>query len=282
LVREIAPLLKLGISKKVELELELDQPLPPVEADASQMQQMMMNLVINGAEAIGDHQSGIVRVAAAPRPGGVEVAVSDNGCGMSEELAGRIFDPFFSTKFTGRGLGLAAVQGIVRAHRGTIQVETAPGSGTTFRITLPSAVRLPEATAGEAVGDAAEAAILVVDDEELVQSVTGRMLERMGYRVLLANSGPAAIELHRQNRGSISLVLLDWVMPGMNGEETLRALRQTGPDLPVVICTGNGQGDAAARFGASSGGLLQKPFTIHELAEKVTAVMRAWRARNPN
>ncbi len=283
-VREIAALIQASIPKNVELRLQLAKDLPLIEADAAQLQQLVMNLLINGAEAIGP-EGGLLTiltrleetaVAEAPRAPYVVIEVQDTGCGMDETTLSRIFDPFFTTKFTGRGLGLAAVQGIVRGHKGTIQVHSTPGLGTTFRILLPAAgspalpgePHLPAMRALSGTG-----IVLVVDDEEVVRYTAKKALEKVGYEVVLAADGREAVQVFRTIAPKVFLVLLDMTMPGMTGEETLRLLREIREDVPIMLSSGYSEAEALRRFSnLNLAGFLQKPYTVRTLAEKLKSV----------
>jgi PAS domain S-box-containing protein len=288
-----------SLPSKVELVLELGRDLAPVEADAGQMQQMVMNLIMNAAEATAE-RGGRVIVRTAMRdvsPGGfwndldlteapagsyVAIEVSDGGMGMDAATKARMFDPFFTTKFVGRGLGLAAVAGVVRAHLGAIQVTSAPGKGTTVVVLLPSAqasapaapapapsIRAREARRGEGT-------ILVVDDEAVVQQTVKKALERFGYAVLMAASGPEAIEIFRREHGRICLVLLDLSMPGMDGRETLAELRKIDGAVKVLISSGYSEAEVMEMFEPQSvGGFIQKPYRAADLTEKVRSACEA-------
>jgi CheY-like chemotaxis protein len=259
-----------------------------------------MNLIVNASEAIGD-QPGEIRIGTAARregqaglygtlPAGLEegryvvLEVADTGCGMSEETLAKIFEPFFTTKFTGRGLGLAAVQGIVRSHGGALTVESAPGHGTTFRIWLPAIHAAAAAGDGQqpapgSVPDetpTAESApsspdtILVIDDEAEVRMVAERMLAHFGYEVLLARGGQAGVELLRDHQGTVGCVLLDLTMPHMDGEQVFHALRAIDPDVPIVLMSGYSEQEVGGRFaGLGLAGFIQKPFTLDTLQTKV-------------
>jgi len=295
LVAEMSPLLQSSISRTVTLETDLDPALPPVEADSAQIQQIFMNLVINGAEACGDN-SGVVSIRTTteeiqeermvgfglpPIEAGQYVAleVSDTGSGMDEETRARIFDPFFTTKFTGRGLGLSAVLGIVRAHKGAVEVLSASGRGTTFRVLFPAAER----TSANATEPAqymsrsyGSGTVLIIDDEKMVREMGRMTLERFGYRVLDAENGRAGVALFERSATAIDLIILDLTMPVMSGEDTLAELRRIRPDIAVVLSTGFSETEARLRFHNSDlAGFLQKPYTAMQLAEIVRAAVPA-------
>jgi two-component system, chemotaxis family, CheB/CheR fusion protein len=300
LVREISSLIQSSIPKKVELRLQLEPGLPMVEVDATQIQQLVMNLVLNGAEAIGEDKVGLVLVSTMLRqvdeqfimgnhfavdtvaPGSyVAVQVRDNGSGMDPAIRPHIFDPFFTTKFTGRGLGLAAALGIVRGHRGAIRIETEPGKGTMFEILLPAGTtREPNAEEEPAAGELFGAGwVLVVDDEEVVRKTAEAALQRYGYKVLLAGNGKDGVELFRQNARKISLVLLDMMMPVMGGEEALEEIRAIDPLVPVIGSSGYSESVAQERFGGKAlTSFLQKPYSATMLADRVKQVMERVRA----
>ena len=285
MVREIGQLVRSSIPRQVELRMDLPAELPMIEADPSQMQQLIMNLVINAAEAIGEN-TGAVDVATGVRRQaghGVQVflRVHDTGCGMDEKTKAQIFDPFFTTKFTGRGLGLAAVQGIVRSHNGKIHVSSNPGQGSTFEVCLPvmerqaelwhppTPLQAPSALSGEGI-------VLVVDDEELVRRTAKAALQRYGYMVLEAENGRDGLDLFRRMRDSVALVLLDLTMPVMSGEETYRHIKTLDPWVPVIVSSGYDEMEAARRFGTADGVLefIKKPYVAQKLAERVKSALR--------
>jgi PAS domain S-box-containing protein len=292
-VQQILALIDASIPKNVKVQLNFERNLPPIEGDAGQIQQLIMNLVINGAEAIGPG-GGTVTVSTTLReigpdyvrdnlagdnipPGSYLVLeVHDNGIGMDAATQARIFDPFFTTKFTGRGLGLAAVLGIVRGHHGALTVYSEPGKGTAFKVFLPSARTQTLSTAGPATSTEfrGEGTVLVVDDEEMVQRTLKAALERYGYIVLSAGGGREAMEILQQRQQGISLVLLDMTMPGMSGEETLQALLSIRADVPVIATSGYNEMEALRRFGEGLSGFIQKPYTPRKLAEKIRAVLQ--------
>ena len=296
-VRQIVELLRASIPKHVSVQLELADGLPLVEADGTQMQQLVMNLVINGAEAIASGpgtvvvRTGMARVGPEDigqwvwtddvKPGEyVVLSVQDNGSGMDAGTQARVFDPFFTTKFTGRGLGLAAAQGIVRGHSGGIRLISAPGQGTTFQVFLPPAAarqkpapkRAPAHTRGSGL-------VLVVDDENMVQEAARRTLERAGYTVISASDGASALDLLERHRDRIRLVILDMTMPGLSGEETLEQMRSICPDVPVVLSSGYGETLVTERFGSRIDAFLPKPYTAAEFDRAIQDVLAGRRGR---
>ncbi|GIW14964.1 MAG: hypothetical protein KatS3mg063_0817 [Tepidiforma sp.] len=295
-VEEMAHLLEISVSKRAVLKYRFAPDLPAIEGDATQLRQVIMNLITNASDAIGD-RSGVISVSTGlidadaaylktaymdddlPEGQYVYLEVADTGIGMDAETAARIFDPFFTTKFTGRGLGLAAVLGIVRSHRGAIKLSTAPGRGTTFTILFPAAGPLappdPAPAPETASTSLPRAVILVVDDDETVRAVTRRMLELSGFPVLLAADGAEAVALYRERPG-IDLVLLDLTMPAMDGEETFRELRRLDPGVRVILTSGYSEQDAADRFaGTGLAGFIQKPYRPQDLIETVRAALQS-------
>jgi PAS domain S-box-containing protein len=290
-VRQITALLQASLAKNVEVRLDLAAGLPLVEADASQIQQLIMNLVVNAAEAVGPG-SGLVEVVTGDKvvdaaemaqwvladnvqPGRfVVLTVIDNGIGMDAQTQARIFDPFFTTKFTGRGLGLAAALGITRGHGGGIKLVSAPGEGTTFQIFLPAA-----AVAGTSPSPVpcqpfrGTGCILVVDDEDMVREAARHSLERAGYTPLVASSGAEAVELLSGHAAEVLLILLDMTMPGLSGEETLERLRSIRANIPIVISSGYSELVAQRRFGNRIDGFLQKPYTVTDFGRVVQTAL---------
>ena len=295
LVEEMAHLLKTAISKKALLNLNLGRDLLPIRGDPSQIRQILMNLIINASEAIGD-RSGVITVAvgatrcdrdylestelgdAIPPGLYMHLEVADTGCGMDARTKARVFEPFFSTKFTGRGLGLAAVLGIVRAHKGALKVYSEPGKGTTFKILFPALTKEQEVARPPESSSLAnwrgKGTILLVDDEESLIALGGRMLEHLGFDVLTASDGREAVDLYRKRAGEIDLVLLDLTMPHMDGGEAFGELRRINPDVRVILSSGYSRDDVAGRFaGKNLAGVLQKPYTLAKLTEALSAVM---------
>jgi len=293
-VQKISNLIRSSIPKTAELRLRLDHNLPPIDGDAAQIQQLVMNLVINGAEAIGADQHGTVVVETSVKevdrdylqqtfgptevtPGRyVMLEVSDTGCGMDEATVSRIFDPFFTTKFSGRGLGLAAVMGIVRGHKGALRVYSAPGKGSSFKLLFPASKNeAPGSEPSVVFADlTGEGTILVIDDEEMLRELVRSALTHYGYTVLLAQNGQEGLEIVRKYRTAISLILLDMTMPVMSGEETLRRLKQIEPDIPVILCSGYHEVEFEQLFALQGmEDFIQKPFTAQHLAERVKVTL---------
>jgi signal transduction histidine kinase len=293
-VRHITSLLHASIPKNVRLNLALKEGLPAVEGDSSQIQQVVMNLVINGAEALGSEQGAVeVRTEARlvdagelaagvtrpPAPAGdyVVLEVRDHGTGMDEKTKTRIFDPFFTTKFTGRGLGLSAVLGIVRAHHGALVVESCPGSGSTFRVYFPcSAISQRRPPCEPVQKHRGSGTVLVVDDEELVLRMAQAVLDQAGYHVLRACNGREALEVYAKESGRIDAVVLDITMPVMGGEEAMEHFAARWPNAIVIATSGYDLEDTRSRrFAMRTSGFLQKPYTATQLTSKVAEAIRS-------
>jgi PAS domain S-box-containing protein len=300
-IRQMAPLIQAAIPRTAALRFDLAEGLPAIEADPAQIQQLVMNIVINGAEAIPQGRPGTVTITtrlqqvdsdflrtqagyADLKPGWhILLEVRDTGSGMDEATKGRIFEPFFTTKFAGRGLGLAAVLGIVRGHRGSIQVSSRLGDGTVFRVLLPATEAAAEPDSprpGEIGGLHGEGLVLIIDDEESVRRMAKSALERYGYNVLLAEDGEHGLKIFRREAGRIQCVVLDLTMPVMSGEETLARMRALGADIPVILSSGYNEVDAVSRFeGKGLAGFLQKPYKATALVQKVRDALKAARAQ---
>jgi PAS domain S-box-containing protein len=291
IVEEMTHLLSVSISKKAIIKYNLYANLPMVRADATQLRQVVMNLITNASEAIGD-RSGVIALTSGAmdcddqylkgavggsdnRASGqyVYLEVSDTGHGMDQDTLSRIFDPFFTTKFTGRGLGLAAVLGIMRGHKGCIRVHSEPGNGTTFRMLLPVCDQ-PEETQGHSGAQLgawnAGGMVLLVDDEETIRSMGRRVLEKGGFTVLTAADGREAVEIFKQRFSEICLVVLDMTMPHLDGEACFRELRRLDPGVRVIITSGYNEQDVIGRFiGVGLAGFVQKPYTGADLLPKI-------------
>jgi len=290
LVEEALQLIDISVPKNISLRLELSNSLYPVYADKTQMQQIIMNLVTNAAESIGEDEVGSITISTRliqaekqdlesryikekcePGPY-VLLEVLDNGCGMDAETQSRMFEPFFTSKFAGRGLGMSALLGIVRSHAGTVQVNSVVGRGSCFKVLLPvsheTVVNLVEAIPESLQDGDVSATVLVIDDEVMVRSVVERLLKRIGCKVILAADGKQGIEAYQKHKDEISMVLLDMMMPVMGGKETLKRLREMDASLPVFICSGYSNENVSGQFDTvQPNGILQKPFTLSMLSE---------------
>ncbi|MFH1689631.1 MAG: PAS domain-containing protein [Candidatus Eisenbacteria bacterium] len=294
-VTEIGNLLEVSVAKNVALSYDLCSHLPPVVADVTQLHQVVLNLITNASDSIGD-EGGVVALRTGVRncdraylsgtyvddhlPEGdyLFLEVRDTGCGMDEETVQRMFEPFFSTKFTGRGLGLASTLGIIRGHSGAINVASEKGCGTTFTVLLPvgscPVVQPPkqevEATAREEGGT-----VLIVDDEDAVRDIGMRLLEQAGFAVVGAADGCEAVDYYREHAEEISCVLLDLTMPRMGGEEAFRELRKIREDVRVVVSSGFSEQEVVGKF-VDGGvvGFVQKPYRLEKLIAEVEAAAR--------
>jgi len=290
LIQEMAHLLGTSISKKAVLNLRTNTPLPKVKGDATQIRQVIMNLVINASEAIGE-RSGYINVSTGAVYGDskvlqeasysegelqerlyVFVEVADTGCGMDQQTLDRLFEPFFTTKFMGRGLGMSAVLGIVRGHHGALTVQSEVGKGTTFRIYLPAKEApeedAPRCASSHFAGHQGIVRVLLVDDEESIRSLGSRMLERIGFRVITASDGREALKVYLQHRSEINVVLMDLTMPHMDGVEAARELKRLDPDARIVLSSGYSDQEVKARsVGQEVLGFIQKPYTMSALKE---------------
>lgn len=289
LVSGMAPLLKASFPGKVQLALNLSRDLPGVEADKTQVEQVIMNLLINAAEAIGEN-AGTIHVTTDTVSFTedqrqhyvsenelvgeyVRLEVRDDGAGMDENTVRRMFDPFFTTKFLGRGLGLSAVLGIMRGHKGGVRVSSAPGSGTTFELLFPAAkaaIGDVSRKSGSTRKAAFQGAVLVVDDEPIIRDFFLMALRRAGYEVVSANNGAEAVRIFRDTPERFSMVLLDLVMPVMSGKETLPRLLEIRPDARIVVTSG--QVEETVRNDLSEwkvAGFIQKPCQIGAFLDKI-------------
>jgi PAS domain S-box-containing protein len=283
LIDETIDLVRTGFPKSVCVAPELQPDLKPIPADGGQIQQVIMNLLINAAEALGERGGTItVRTRDAefsPEQVRTEFAgqklaagrvvclhVEDDGPGMTPEVLARVFDPFFSKKQLGRGLGLAAVRGIVQAHRGAIAIDSQAGRGTRITVVLPRDAETARRTVPTLPAESVTpgATVLVIDDEADIRDVVQTILERRGLHVHAAEDGASGLELLRQHRGQINVVLLDMNMPGLSGVDTYREITAIDSGARVIVSSGHGQKEALQ--GLQAGALfLQKPYTIQEL-----------------
>ena len=295
LVREMVHLLKTAISKKARFQLESSPVLPLVTGDPAQLRQVVMNLIINASESLENRPGTVALTVGAERveadafegfqfieaasPGlYVTLEVADDGCGMDEESRSRVFEPFFSTKFTGRGLGLVAVLGIIRSHGGGIRFDSSPGRGTVVKVIFPVGGTVPEADseAGQPYPEQkwrGKGTLLLADDEENIRTVGTRMLEKLGFDVVTAADGLDAVKLYREREGEIRGVLLDLTMPRMDGLEAFDELRRLNSSVKVVLFSGFSNEDVDPGFkGKGLAGFLQKPFTLESLRELLCRV----------
>ena len=294
LLGEMTQLLAVSVSKQAVLHYDCDPELPPVEGDAAQIRQVIINLVTNASDALGESNGNIwIRTgvqhcdrrylrttdlgADLPEGAYVYLEVADDGCGMDEQTRQRIFEPFFTTKFPGRGLGLAAVLGIVRGHQGTLQVKSVPGHGTTFRVMLPVTENPDEVyLAGRSSTEEtpARGKVLLIDDEDAVRALAARMLQRLGYKVITAADGSQGVERFREHRNEIVAVLLDMTLPRMSGEETLRSLQDVAPDVRVLLSWGLKATELPAGLaGRGRVGLVRKPYQMAALGRKLQEIL---------
>ena len=297
LAEEMLELLKISISKHAVLRTVLRDNLPAVRGNAAQIRQVVMNLVINASEAIGDKQ-GVITVTTAqvtgrenlafngattlPQGDYVRLQVSDTGCGMTEAVKAKIFDPFFSTKFAGRGLGLGVVQGIVRGHGGTIDLKSSPGEGTTFQVFLPCTpqrvAKIHRAISSSGVGQskARTGTILVVEDEETLRLAVSTALRKSGFSVMEANDGSGAMELLRAHKDEIDAILLDVTLPGIASREIFEEAQRIRPDLKVIVTSAYSKETVDASFaGLAVEHFIRKPFRLADIARLLGGVLSA-------
>ncbi|MCP4677688.1 MAG: response regulator [Deltaproteobacteria bacterium] len=301
LLEEMVHLLEVSISKQAVIKYDFSDSVPPIEADATQIRQIIMNLVVNASDAIGK-KSGVISIST----GAMECdrnylsetflendlsegpyayfEISDTGDGIAENAVDKIFDPFYTTKFTGRGLGLAAVLGIVRGHRGALKVYSEPGKGTTFKVLFPIVegdAAVNEVPVSEEIDATLKGiSVLLVDDEETIRTVGKQMLEVLGFEAVTAEDGKQALEIFKQNPDRFDCIILDLTMPHLDGEETFREMRRIRKDICVLLSSGYNEQDLISRF-ASKGpaGFIQKPYqtvnlrdalldALHKVSEK--------------
>jgi PAS domain S-box-containing protein len=288
LVEEMLELLKISISKHAVLSTDLGKELPAVRGNAPQIRQVIMNVIINASEALGE-KDGLIRITTSRVTGGRDLArdmsanlaerdylkleVSDTGSGMTKEEKARVFDPFFTTKFAGRGLGLAVVQGIIRAHGGAINIASAPGLGTTFQIFLPSAGRLPEQVHTTQIRPSVEegtqpvGTVLLVEDEEALRLSVSKMLRKRGFSVIEAGDGCAAVELFRANKDSVDVILLDMTIPGTCSSEVMNEGRRIRPDVKVILTSAYSRDMLPQSLDGQVRGFIRKPFQLSDLVQ---------------
>ncbi|MRR38400.1 response regulator, partial [bacterium] len=294
---ETIPMLQAVMPVKIRLVTDLPEPGPAILADEGQIRQVLMNLATNAWESIGDLSgeinlsvslvraedipaSSTFRLDWQPRAGAYAcLSVSDSGCGMTQEVHSALFDPFFSTKFTGRGLGLPVTAGIVRAHQGGICAESETGKGSVFRVYLPVMDVKPEIPENHEAPVPKKGKVLLAEDDAMVRKMTSAMLFRLGYDVVEATDGADAVEKFRMHGRDIDCVLLDITMPSLDGWEAMHAIRILRVDMPVILISGYDESlvmraDPADKPQA----FIQKPFRINDLK---TAMDKAGAAFSP-
>ncbi len=294
LVDDVVRLLKASIGKNIVITTSYSPDLPTIKGDTSQLTQIVMNLILNASEAIGQAQ-GEIRIALTKTeitgqsgkdhlgktiiPGNyLCLEVSDNGCGMDEDTQRRVFEPFFTTKFTGRGLGMSAVLGIITAHKGALQLSTKPGNGTSIKVYLPAPASDTSAVqTQQPVQDSSEwrgkGTVLLVEDEKLVRDIARTLLEEIGFTVIEASDGKEALDQYQKN-ADISLVLTDIGMPVMDGYTFIRELKKLTPATPVIVVSGFGKAEIASHIDIKDiAGLITKPYTYKQLREILKGVV---------
>jgi CheY-like chemotaxis protein len=297
LINEMRPLLKVVMSKQVILEVEVGADLPEVSANAAQIEQVLMSLVTNASEAIGE-QEGVIRVVTGnvkvspayqvPNGNGLsegdylQIEVTDTGSGMTHEVQARVFDPFFTTKFTGRGLGLAVVQGIVRSHGGAIHVQSTLGQGSVFRVLLPATTCEVPTSHGSDTAHASEQGprltvsseqivartetILVVEDEDMLRSAVARFLRKNGFAVLEALDGFDAMEVLRSHAGELDAVLLDVTLPGVPSRDVFENVQRLRPQAKIILTSAYARDAVQKLFaGLTLAHFVRKPFQLTDL-----------------
>lgn len=286
IIHETMNMLSVSVSRKTRIRYELSDELPMVLGDSTQLLQVIMNLVTNASDSLDNHP-GTVTVATETRvfsraelagtylnddlPGGsyVVLTVTDTGMGMDQATMTRIFDPFFTTKFTGRGLGLAAALGVIRAHLGAVSVTSEPGLGSCFMVCLPVLDHEGEETTISFPAEAAAATgcILLVDDEDSVRNISGRMLEKLGYSVVCAADGREAVSLYMKNPGAFRSVIMDLTMPVMDGIDAFHRIIKIDPEAKVIISSGFSAESVMEQFGGDPiAGILHKPYSIDDVS----------------
>jgi PAS domain S-box-containing protein len=295
-VEDTAHLLEVSISKTALLRFDLHTDLPAIEADPTQIRQVLMNLVINASEAIGSKSgiiglsTGLTRVDEAYLGGTmlaedleqgtyVYLEVSDTGSGMDAETLSRVFDPFFTTKFEGRGLGLSASLGIMRGHKGALKVYSEPGRGTTFKLLFPTVLGVAKPlplTNNQSSLAQGQGCLLIVDDEESIRATLAQMAQALGYTFSLASDGREAVQVFASEPDRYSLVLMDLTMPHLNGEEAFAELRKIRANVPVVLMSGFNKEKAISNFtGKGLSGFIEKPFTMSTLSSALSQALAA-------
>ena len=295
LVDEVVKMLQAAIKKNVTIELDLKRDVPEIKGDTGQIQQIIMNLIINAADAICE-ANGTIRVVltkevfeadqSADTFGTVikagryaSLEVTDTGIGMDEATQKRIFEPFFTTKFTGRGLGMSVIQGIIKSHEAILQLASEPGVGTTFKVLfpVPETSEYAKTTSTETVSpEEVSGAILLVEDEEMLRVLGKELLEAHGFSAITASNGRESLEIYRERGSEIDMILLDLLMPVMGGIEAYHELRKINPTVPIIICSGYGVGSVENVIeNDPHAGFMHKPYKPGELRDLLVRMMEA-------
>jgi len=296
MVSGITSLLEVSIHRTITLHYTLPEDIGLIEADEAQIQQIIMNLVINASDAIGEDQ-GTIRITtgeidadsdylthAIAQSGKdllagryIFLEVSDSGCGMNSATQQKLFEPFFTTKFTGRGLGMSAVLGIVRGHHGAMMLYSEVGKGTTFKVLFPlvkNSTITPPTSATEQTHWQGSGTILIVDDEETIRETASAMLEEMGFNIVTATDGLEGVELYRQHQQKIVAVLMDMTMPNLDGAGCFHALKQINPQVKVILSSGYNEQDSTQKFDSQGlAGFIQKPYWPESLENTLRKVL---------
>ena len=275
-VAEVGALLQRLLGDHVELDILAAPALGTVRADPGQIEQVLVNLVVNGRDAMPDGGKLTIRTRDA-EDGFVELSVTDTGLGMDEQTRAQVFEPFFTTREQGVGLGLASVYGIVQQSGGDVSVESAPGIGSTFTVRLPRVLELvePAAPAPEHTRHPGSETILLVEDEDVVRDLTRRVLERQGYTVLTCADGMQAVALAELNDRRIDLLLTDVVMPGMRGYDVAKRVLGTRPEIKILYMSGYAEEALIGQPEFAANALIEKPFAVDALAQRVRETLES-------
>jgi CheY-like chemotaxis protein/two-component sensor histidine kinase len=291
LAEQMIELLHVSVSKRARLNVSFASDLPAVRANRAHLRQLIMNLIVNASEALQGDDGEIFLSLSEARSGesartglpcgalaGVRLAVSDTGRGMPDDIRQRIFNPFFSTKAAGRGLGLSVVREIVRAHRGSIHVTSSPGNGSTFEVLLPGVAREllsrnPDCNARAAALDATgPSTVLIVEDEDSLRAAVANLLTRRGFKIIQAADGNSGVRLFRAHQRDIQTVLLDLTLPGVSGREVLQRLRSVRPDIKVVLTSAYTYETVVAGLqDQRPWAFVKKPYRVEELVNLLCA-----------
>lgn len=291
IIGDMKELINVSISKNIKINYSLSNDKLTINADTTQIKQVILNLVINASEAIGDEANGEIHITTTSlvvdntylrsmsynelETGQYAyLEVSDTGCGMDEKTIKKIFDPFYTTKFDGRGLGLAIVQGIIRGHKGAIKVYSELESGSTFKILLPISSAKTMSNEIKTI-NYKKGTVLICDDEAVVLETISDILNYLDWRTLKAKNGKEAVDMYKLNSSIIKLAIIDMTMPIMNGEETFKELRKLNPNLPIIMMSGHNETRLNSRISnISISGFLQKPFSLYHLKMMIENVMK--------